>query len=462
MSTFENQILRFLGQQVDFVDAQTIAQAFDVSPKTVYRAVSKLNQDDIVIESQRGRGYRLVANKILPANTEQDTQRQHDLVISLLHAFPHGSNRWQLLEKFYISDSTLQKDLTTLNELLNQFHTSIDRSAGQVRVVGTETQVRKALNYFLLENRLTQQVVAGVDGVFPDILPSDQAFLSAQMTLIEKELNVEILDPYTINIFSHLYILLNRVRQHDVAHEPEDDTGVRGNDLFVRVARQVINNIGEYINTTIDEQEVHNLVVYLVGLRYNRDLDMTQEGEAQQLVDYLIDSLNLPPHVNINNLKKGLIGHVRPMIHRLKEDMLVVNPLITDIKFSYQQTFDDIKTIVNKTPYQISDDEIGFLALYVVRALEEASAKKRVLLMCSTGVGTAQLLQTKVKRAFPDFDIAGTVSARDYQEHLSDYQDVDLVISTVNVQFQPVSPVIQVSALFNEGDRRRIEEMLYD
>ena len=57
MSTnnLESKILMFLGQQTDFVDAQAISQTFGVSKKTVYRMISKLNQEEKVIESQRGR-----------------------------------------------------------------------------------------------------------------------------------------------------------------------------------------------------------------------------------------------------------------------------------------------------------------------------------------------------------------------------------------------------------------------
>lgn len=460
-NNLDNKILMFLGQQVDFIDALTISQTFGVSKKTVYRAINKLNQDDMLVESQRGRGYRLIDNKISTSTTEQDEQRQIDLAINLLHSFPHGLNRWRLLEKLYISESTLQRDLNALSEFFIPFHISIDRSAGNAKVVGTEAQVRKALNYFLLENTVTQQVVEGLAGIFPDITKKDQTFISSQMTLIEKELDVEILDPYTVNIFSHLYIMLDRVRRHNSESIETTKTNVHYDELLLRVARQVINNISEYTHVVINSEEVNNLVLYLVGLRYDRTLDNSQEGEAHRLVTYLVDELSLPKHVNVENLKNALIGHVRPMIHRLKEDMLIVNPLLNDIQFSYEETFTQVKNILATTTYHVSDDEIGFLTLYVVRALEEASVRKRVLLMCSTGVGTAQLLQTRVRRAFPDFEIVGTISSREYEMNLKQFEQVDLVISTVAIHFQPASPVIQVSALFNEGDRRRVEELLY-
>ncbi len=61
---------------------------------------------------------------------------------------------------------------------------------------------------------------------------------------------------------------------------------------------------------------------------------------------------------------------------------------------------------------------MGFLTLYVVRAIEDATNYKRVLIMCSTGVGTAQLLQTKVRHSFPDFDIVDVISSKTYQKDL--------------------------------------------
>lgn len=297
-NNLDNKILMFLGQQIDFVDALTISQTFSVSKKTVYRTINRLNQVNMIVESQRGRGYRLIDNQI-STTTEQDEQRQIDLAINLLHSFPRSLNRWHLLEKLYISESTLHRDLNILNELFIPFHISIDRSAGSAKVVGTESQVRKALNYFLLENTVTQQVVEGLAGIFPDITKKDQTFISSQMTLIEKELDVEILDPYTVNIFSHLYILLDRVRLHNSESVVKGQSNVHYDELLLRVARQVVNNISEYAHVVINSEEVHNLVLYLVGLRYDRTLDDSQDGEAHQLVTYLVNELLLPNHVNI-------------------------------------------------------------------------------------------------------------------------------------------------------------------
>lgn len=462
MRTLENQVLMFLGQQVGFVNAKTIALTFKVSTKTIYRTINKLNSSEIMIESQRGRGYKLIEDLRLVVDTKEEVQRQIDMSVSLLTQFPNRLNRLQFADKFYISDSTLTKDLFRLGEQLKKFNIHLNKSDGEITVIATEVQVRKALNYFLLENTRTKKVLDNISEIFPNISVKNQAFISSQMTLIEQELNVQILEPYTINIFSHLYILLQRVRQHRYEITEEAVVKKHYDAMLTKVARQIIGNISHFLHEKIPDQEIDNLLIYLVGLRYDKQLDDSKNDEAYQLVDFLIKNLSLTDrYVNFETLKKGLLGHVRPMIHRIESSIAVVNPLLSDIKFSYRDVFSQIRQILNKSRYPISDDEIGFLTLYVVRALEEATDHKRVLLMCSTGVGTAQLLQTKVRHAFPNFEIVDIVSSKAYQMNLNKYQNIDLVISTVYITYQPVSPVIQVSALFNEGDKRRVEELVY-
>lgn len=461
MSMLENRVLMFLGQQVDFVTAQEISETLGSSTKTVYRSINKLNTTEKVIASQRGRGYRLV-KKVAPLTEEQqEVQRSLDLAIIILTQFPKAVKRWQLTDKLYMSDSTLSRYLSRLSTKLMQFKIQLQRSDGQVRAVGTEVQLRKALNYFLLEETRTKKALDNISDIFPNVSDHDRQFISAQMVLIETELAVQILDPYTINIFSHLYILIQRVRQKRYEEQFSSTNLAQYDEKLTHVARKIIDNLGQYLNDFIHPQEVENLLVYLVGLRYDRNLDESKDDEAHQLVGFIVQNMSLSKYVNRKNLKRGLLGHVRPMIHRITANMSIINPLLNDIKFNYEDVFTDIKKIIQKSSYTISDDEVGFLTLYVVRAIEDATNYKRVLIMCSTGVGTAQLLQTKVKHAFPDFDIVAVISSKTYQNNSKKYQDIDLVISTVQVSYHTVSPIIQVSALFNEGDKRRVAEMAY-
>jgi len=170
MGVLENQILMFLGQQSDFVDAQKISSTFDVSTKTVYRSINKINETNKIIASKRGRGYRLTTISVPHMdNSQEDYKRQLDMAIVILTIFPKKISKTKLANKFYISESTLDRDLKSIIIQMTTFNITFSKSGGNVIVIGTEVQVRKALNYVLLENARSKKVLDDVSKIFPDI-----------------------------------------------------------------------------------------------------------------------------------------------------------------------------------------------------------------------------------------------------------------------------------------------------
>ena len=82
----------------------------------------------------------------------------------------------------------------------------------------------------------------------------------------------------------------------------------------------------------------------------------------------------------------------------------------------------------------------------------------RVLLVCSTGIGTSHLLKSRILRAFPDWEVVATVPANNL---LSVTQKMvpNLVISTIHVPEIDI-PVVYVTAFLNDADLQRITDKL--
>ena len=113
---------------------------------------------------------------------------------------------------------------------------------------------------------------------------------------------------------------------------------------------------------------------------------------------------------------------------------------------------------VRLTQKQVSDDEVGYLAVHFQAAIERQITHKRVLLVCSTGVGTSHLLKSRILRAFPDWEIVGAVPASNVQS-VNQQMAPDLVISTIHVP-EIDTPVVYVTAFLNDADLQRITEKL--
>ena len=93
---------------------------------------------------------------------------------------------------------------------------------------------------------------------------------------------------------------------------------------------------------------------------------------------------------------------------------------------------------------------MGYLTVHFQAAMERQIARKRVLLVCSTGIGTSHLLKSRILRAFPEWTIVDVISAANLSQVLPD--NIELIISTM--------PVAYVTAFFNDADIKRVTEMV--
>lgn len=67
-----------------------------------------------------------------------------------------------------------------------------------------------------------------------------------------------------------------------------------------------------------------------------------------------------------------------------------------------------------------------FLTLYFVKYKEMIHSKNVLLIMCSSGVGTSELLKVKVRKAF-ELEIVDVLSARKFSKAPEKYQNIDLI-----------------------------------
>ncbi|HBH67575.1 MAG TPA: hypothetical protein DDY50_04595, partial [Erwinia persicina] len=187
-------------------------------------------------------------------------------------------------------------------------------------------------------------------------------------------------------------------------------------------------------------------------------------SESRHLTLDLIATFSEVININLKDdrlLHEGLLIHIKPLLNRLKYHIRIRNPLLEDIKQElgdiYQLTGHAVLQLCQRFQLpEIADDEIGYLTVHFQAALERQIAHKRILIVCSSGVGTSHLLKSRILRAFPDWVVAGVVSASTMIPFCQQ-QDIELIISTIHLAEQPL-PVVYVSAFFNDDDIKRVTE----
>lgn len=475
-------LINYLLNRRDYVSGQELSEALDVSTKTVSRLVRQINGqygERPIIFSQRGRGYRLdyrayydqrdVIDQPVGVGALSSVERRDEIIRRLLITSPHQYRMAEVWGKFYISDSAIASDMKILRHMLNRFHLTLERSGELVWVEGAESDIRRAITSLLFADDV---IVSGqFDQPNQRIKQRDAAFVTHQLDLIEDLTHAEIPYPYSVNLFTHLYILVERFRS---AGSFIDDGGPGGvpdepamNDELVAVCRRVIANLGDYLDTRLPDVEIHNLYRYLTSSR----IEDAQEAPAQlpdpvrEVTDYLIGRVSADPEyrdISSPELFVGLAKHMKPLLNRLDNGIRVTNNLLEQIKLEYPHLFATVRAATASLTQErglnpIDDEECGFITVYFAQAVESLRIPLDVLLVCTTGLGTAQLLRAKIERRFTEFHIVETVAARDIDHAIERHPELDLVISTIRLPDDVPMPTLAVSAMLTAEDQDRIE-----
>lgn len=472
------EILNLLEKTTTFMTAKELSDELNVSTKTIYRAIDQINHkvgDPKLIVAAKGKGIRLNQDRSqdqftqLPntnlsvINSLSPSRRREQVLLRLLYVSSRSIKVSSMYEHFYVSDSVINNDEKVMGKWLEKFHLRLHRANREMAIQGKEANVRQAIS------ALTD--VSGVidfNNIFSksnvSLNQRDVDFVIKLIRDAEKDLMVDIPYPYDINIFSHIYILINRyknVGRKGALLSNTQETNRNFNFDLLHCAQNITQKIEKYANIQLPLSETLYIYEYLESSRiYNFD-EVTGKVPFRVLSiaeEYVANVSNiLGQSIDRSSILLDLVKHIRPMLNRLTNGIYAKNELLEEIKAEYPKVFAAVsktsKTVSKKFDLpDIPEGESGFISIYFAKELENKRKPTRVLITCTTGVGTAQLLKVKVSNSFPDFIIDDVLSIGQYEANKLKYTDVDFIISTVPFKSLPKKPVVVVSALFNQRD----------
>ena len=144
------------------------------------------------------------------------------------------------------------------------------------------------------------------------------------------------------------------------------------------------------------------------------------------------------------------------------------NALLKDIKLEYPQVFKATKKAAKLVSQKfnlpiISDDETGFICLYFAKYYEEnnkPNKKIKAYVICTTGIGTSGIISTKIKNTIPEIEIIGLASNYNIETIIRNKPEIELLISTVPINYQGDIPVELVSAFFTKKDELKVKNVV--
>lgn len=493
----QNRLLRFLLPRREYTTLLTIAEYLNVSEKTIQRDLRPLEQWleqwKITLDKRTGAGVMLCVENtadllhldhLLGAEGEEiegvmNNSRRIKIASQLLSETPHETSINKLSERYFISSASIVNDLKVIESWIAPLGLSLIRSQSGTHIEGSESSVRQAMalliNGVMNHNEPDCMIYSRLDsGSYKALVryfgEDDVLFVQTLLQEMENDLRWSLGEPYYVNIFTHILIMMYRATRGNALPREQDHHKTCDEAIF-SIASRMIQRIEIRLAHPLPEDEVWFIYQYIissgVAIEEHNDVSvishMQASNEARLITWRLITTFAEMVDSDFSEdaaLYDGLLIHIKPMINRLNYQIHIRNPLLEDIKEELPDVWQLTQCAVNRVfsgwgEYAVSEDEVGYLTVHFQAAMERQIARKRILLVCSTGIGTSHLLKSRILRAFPEWTIVGVISAANLPAILT--EDIDLVVSTINLPVVTL-PVVYVTAFFNDADIKRVTE----
>ena len=297
-----NRLLKCLSEDT-YISTDKLCKLMGVSEKTIRRLTLELDQllsqNGAALEKKYGKGIRLIIQnrkvykEFFQENSESEiwdsSKTRTDYVMFLLLFKNKPMKIDELSQQLFASRKTISTDLKTVENLINQFHLTLERKPYYgIHISGEEFDLRRCMQEAYRIINITQK--KKVDELFIDkelIRKSlSEAFLDYGYHVYESEIRTIILQ---------FQIAVYRIEQEQFISmdELDQDNGLTETDI--KAAQASIRNLHERgINCQFPIPEVKYIAVLLSGKRRNRISEVDNlviDMEINHLVNKMMETI---------------------------------------------------------------------------------------------------------------------------------------------------------------------------
>lgn len=372
----------------------------------------------------------------------------------------------QLSNTLYVSRSTVENDLKKVKQKLAQFGLQLAITHTGLSLIGSEHQKRQATVELISQywgkrtevKELNGQLVRHVQ--LPDNL--NQLFEPALIKNILTALT-ELIEKSTLSFTDYefqslaIHLMMPAPTGGSNGAQPVVTPFIAETQLLVQILERrfeltIPDFEQEYLNRHLVTVQSKDTSVQTIQTELRQSVGLPQLLR-QQLAQLAVDE----------ELIQGLAVHLSSALRRLAMGLSINNPYIDEIRQNFPQAFDQavlLKPVLeNQYQIQMNEDELAFISLHFEAFFERHSedARLSVVVVCSGGIGTSQLLGQRLAKTFAqELRITRIIALG---ELLATPIKESLVISTIAIKGLSV-PVIEVSPLLNRHDIGIIRQMI--
>ncbi len=499
------EIISLLLCSSDYISVKDIAQKLNVSARTIRIDIEKLdehisecfNSEELYIERKSGSGIRLKSKspdfnlseldiKSLAADKIQtdNSTRRLEIMNMMINSNEELTTQF-LADQYYVSKSTILKDLDWINRWLKQYNLEVEKKQNKgVYILGSEKDIRNAIvailqlgniNPELSSAKIQKSVEAKqhsnkydeIIKIYPRINVDE---IGNIIHNAEKEFAFFMPEEHYNSMFTHLVISIGRLLKGIKVDDESELIEGQCNDIETQVARYIVSRLEKEFNISIPQAEFAYICMHLMGLNIYSGTDRMNVDDALLSIPSNVKTLvyEIVRHVgNILNMDftedkilfLGLMFYLKTSIFRLKNN--------ASIGFSKEISFDDTfqkiymavwttdtlyKKYANVT-VNIPSDEILEVSRYFLIAIERKWHKNKAIIISDTSLQAALEIRNQLTKHIPKMQVVDICSY--YQLNLRNHDNYRFIISTLPLSYKN-KPVLQVPAKL---DKENINEI---
>lgn len=476
------QILIVMLQENQVMSVKKLAESIKVSKRTVQRELeavgSSLEEYKISIQTKTGIGiwiegseadkkrlYEFLKKEEVVDYSDKENRRKRLILELLKDRTPRKLYYYGTM--FGVSEATISNDMEVIESWFKPFNLTIVRKQGYgVELEGSEKDYRIAVRKFIEEqnvyNLLNEELVERV---------------VACILSIKDNRIVRMTENSYIGLIFHVSIAIARILQGEIIepnHELLEKVRKNGDEDY-ELAAHITKSLEVEFQIEIPEIEIAYIFLHIKGakLQYivEDKIESKSRTEREELIDFIYQMIEVYDMGLAYELKQdeefivGLLAHLLPTFTRLKNHMLISNPLLQQIKETYPDIFEKchhVGSLIEKTyGYKVPETEIGFLAMHFGAAIvrlenkKEYNRKVEIGIVCASGIGVSRFMLTKLKHFLKEKAELETFS----QEGLTKkaIEGLDFLISSIELS-DIEADIIRVSPLLTEEDLEQIDK----
>ncbi|MDN4071186.1 BglG family transcription antiterminator [Paenibacillus vini] len=382
-----------------------------------------------------------------------------------------------VMEEFGISKNTLLQDLNEIRERLTGWDLTLIRDRGQLHIEGSEKRKRRAYLHLLrseiTDDKLLRYILDQRGANYSPMTPwkdwfeaDDAAMLFDTIQRLEEKMGVQFTDAGYSTLILHLLMAMERLRgTHSIEMDRESLSELQDHEAYELVKTEVVPRIERHFQVKLPATEIGYITQHILGAQ-KQSLpaeDLVIADLAKQIIVRTEQELGRPLQM-IDQIVQGLVIHLKPAIYRAKFGLQSKNPLMEQLEAQYGSLLNVLERIVNEVmaPWSVTfdRDEVGYIMFHIGSGLipPKAPTRKRVAIVCGSGLGTSAMLKRRVAAIFPQVDIVGTYSYKESAEIT--LQTADAILSTMEISHALQVPWMKVSPLLNQNDQKQITSFL--